>query len=138
MEFAIKTRPKKPSEDGCLSHTLYNGMTVTELNVDVKRFMEKYPHLTTADITFEHDCEDGYYEITLQAAGKPPDVRRKEMNQYKKDLKAYNLWRIENEEEIKQFKETEKKRIAQDKLLRAKARAEKELEGILNKLDVIV
>ena len=137
-KFVMRDRPKKPSQDGILSTPLFCSLTIDELIYEVNLFVKKYPHLTTADITIEYEYDNDYGGLSLQAAGKPFEMRQKETEHYQRAMKEYNLWRATNVDEIAAWKKSEKKRIAHDKLLRAKARAEKELTEIQLKLGKVI
>jgi hypothetical protein len=103
-----------------------------DLKEEVEEFLKEHTHLTMADVSLEFDPHE--YEITLEASGKSHTQYMEEMEQYKKEVKAYKIWQATKADEITAYKEAEKKRIAKAKLNRTKERLHKEMVAVEAKL----
>jgi len=137
-EFKMMTRPKKPESWGSITRTFWAGISIPELLKQLELFIKDYPHLQLHDITIDfsyESYEDNPYGMHLEAAGKSPSQYEKEMEQYKKELKAWKQWRLDHKDDIEAWKEAEKKRKATAKLERRHQRMLKEAAKIQAEFD---
>ncbi len=135
VEFKLRNRPKKPKGPSSLELSMDVRISLVDLYAKVKEFLEKNRGIGESDIILEAEWGlDDYPVLCLSAPNKSLRCYSDALDQYKLDLKEYKFWQLQNQEEIEDFKTSEKKRIAHDKLLRAKVRIEKEMVEIEAKL----
>lgn len=134
-KFVMQHKPKRPSEPRTVNMEIGGYVTLGYLLECVEKFKVENPDRSEREIMFS--VEDNTWDGNTIYINAPPQTMKAyeaQMQTYKVDLKAYQMWQKKHPKEIAKRKEAEKKKVLKRKLLRRMERLTKELEGVESKL----
>lgn len=134
-KFVMKNRPKKPTEPWHVSFEIGNYVTLGRVLECIEKFKEENPNCIDREIMLEAEYTN--YDGVVMLITAPPTsqcIYEANLQKYKVELNAYQIWQKKHKKEIEKHKAAEKKATAKRKLENTMVRLAKELEDTETKL----